>query len=138
MTTLAVQPPALSVRRRWMVVAICALSLFLVGLDTTIVNVGLPSIGSGLSTGTRSLEWVVDAYTVVFASLLISSGAVADRFGRRRVFQCGLVVFGAASVASALAPSLGILVAARAVQGAGASMLSPVALAIVVSAMTDP
>lgn len=118
--------------------AICALSLFLVGLDTTIVNVGLPSIGRGLSTGTRGLEWIVDAYTVVFASLLISAGAVADRFGRRRVFQCGLVVFGAASLASALAPSLGILVAARAVQGAGASMLSPVALAIVVSAMSDP
>ncbi len=118
--------------------AICALSLFLVGLDTTIVNVGLPSIGRGLDAGTRSLEWIVDAYTVVFASLLISSGALADRFGRRRVFQCGLAVFGAASLACALAPSLGVLVAARSVQGAGASMLSPVALAIVVNAMPDP
>src|SRR5690242_9451200 len=106
-TSLAVQPPALNVRRRWTVLAICALSLFLVGLDTTIVNVGLPSIGRGLGAGTRSLEWVVDAYTVVFASLLISSGALADRFGRRRVFQCGLAVFGAASLASALAPSWG-------------------------------
>ena len=137
-TSLAVQPPALSVRRRWTVLAICALSLFLVGLDTTIVNVGLPSIGRGLGAGTRSLEWIVDAYTVVLASLLISSGALADRFGRRRVFQCGLAVFGAASLACALAPSLGVLVAARAVQGAGASMLSPVALAIVVNAMPDP
>jgi MFS family permease len=120
------------------VLAICALSLFLVGLDTTIINVGLPSIGRGLGAGTRSLELVVDAYTVVFASLLISSGALADRFGRRRVFQCGLAVFGAASLASALSPSLGVLVAARAIQGAGASMLSPVALAIVVNAMPDP
>src|SRR5690242_12538316 len=137
-TSLAVQPPALNVRRRWTVLAICALSLFLVGLDTTIVNVGLPSIGRGLGAGTRSLEWVVDAYTVVFASLLISSGALADRFGRRRVFQCGLAVFGAASLASALAPSWAVLVAARAIQGAGASMLSPVALAIVVNAMPDP
>ena len=136
-TTMAVQPE-MSVRRRWTVLAICALSLFLVGLDTTIVNVGLPSIGRGLGAGTRSLEWVVDAYTVVLASLLISSGALADRFGRRRAFQCGLVVFGAASMASALAPSLGVLVAARAVQGAGASLLSPVALAIVVNAMPDP
>ena len=115
-TSLAVQPPVLSVRRRWTVLAICALSLFLVGLDTTIVNVGLPSIGRGLGAGTRSLEWVVDAYTVVFASLLISSGALADRFGRRRVFQCGLAVFGAASLASALAPSWAVLVAARAIQ----------------------
>src|SRR5215469_2892982 len=138
MTTLAVQPPALSVRRRWMVVAICALSLFLVGLDTTIVNVGLPSIGRGLGAGTRGLEWVVDAYTIVFASLLISSGALADRFGRRRFFQIGLAVFGAASLACAFAPSLGALIAARAVQGVGASLLSPVALAIVVNAMPDP
>ena len=130
--------PRLSARRRWTVLAICALSMFLVGLDTTIVNVGLPAIGRGLGVGTRSLEWIVDAYTIVLASLLISSGALADRFGRRRVFQCGLVVFGAASLACALAPSLGVLVAARAVQGIGASMLSPVALAIVVNAMPDP
>ena len=136
-TSLAV-PPALSARRRSTVLAICALSMFLVGLDTTIVNVGLPAIGRGLGVGTRSLEWIVDAYTVVLASLLISSGALADRFGRRRVFRCGLVVFGTASLACALAPSLGVLVAARAVQGVGASMLSPVALAIVVNAMPDP
>ncbi|GGR53053.1 MFS transporter [Streptomyces aurantiogriseus] len=118
--------------------AVCALSMFLVGLDTTIVNVGLPVIGRGLGVGTRGLEWVVDAYTVVLASLLISSGALADRFGRRRVFQCGLIVFGVASLACAVAPSLGFLVVARAVQGVGASMLSPVALAIVVNAMPDP
>jgi EmrB/QacA subfamily drug resistance transporter len=100
--------------------------------------VALPAIGRGLGVGTRSLEWVVDAYTVIFASLLISSGALADRFGRRRLFGYGLVVFGVASLACALAPSLGVLVAARAVQGIGASMLSPVALAIVVNAMPDP
>ncbi|MEU2389636.1 MFS transporter [Streptomyces sp. NPDC007369] len=118
--------------------AVCALSMFLVGLDTTIVNVGLPVIGRGLGADTRSLEWVVDAYTVVLAGLLIASGALADRFGRRRVFRCGLVLFGVASLACAVAPSLGFLVAARAVQGVGASMLSPVALAIVVNAMPDP
>ncbi|WP_190111153.1 MFS transporter [Streptomyces cinnamoneus] len=136
-TSLAAQP-ALSARRRWTVLAVCALSMFLVGLDTTIVNVGLPVIGHGLGVGTRSLEWVVDAYTVVLASLLIVSGALADRFGRRRVFQCGLIVFGVASLACAVAPSFGLLVAARALQGVGASMLSPVALAIVVNAMPDP
>jgi EmrB/QacA subfamily drug resistance transporter len=112
--------------------------MFLVGLDTTIVNVGLPAIGHGLGIGTRSLEWTVDAYTLVLASLLISSGALADRFGRRRVFQVGLVVFGAASLVCAIAPSVGVLIAARALQGIGASMLSPVALAIVVNAMPDP
>ncbi|MFJ8150248.1 MFS transporter [Streptomyces sp. NPDC096048] len=128
----------LSARRRWTVLAVCCLSMFLVGLDTTIVNVGLPAIGRGLAVGTRGLEWIVDAYTLVLASLLISSGALADRFGRRRVFQCGLAVFGAASLVCALAPSAGVLIAARALQGVGASMLSPVALAIVVNAMPDP
>ncbi|NUW46775.1 MFS transporter [Nonomuraea rhodomycinica] len=136
-TTHPVQP-VLSARRRWTVLAVCCLSMFLVGLDTTIVNVGLPAIGRGLGVGTRGLEWVVDAYTLVLASLLISSGALADRFGRRRVFQLGLAVFGAASLACALAPSVGALAAARAAQGVGASMLSPVALAIVVNAMPDP
>ncbi|MBN6051908.1 MFS transporter [Nonomuraea sp. RK-328] len=114
------------------------MSMFLVGLDTTIVNVGLPAIGRGLGAGTRGLEWIVDAYTLVLAGLLISSGALADRFGRRRVFQLGLAVFGVASLACALAPSVGALAAARAAQGIGASMLSPVALAIVVNAMPDP
>ncbi|MGY1577181.1 MFS transporter [Streptomyces sp. MN13] len=137
-TTLSAPPPPLDARRRWTVLAVCALSMFLVGLDTTIVNVGLPEIGRGLGTGTRGLAWVVDAYTVVLASLLIVSGALADRFGRRRVFQSGLIIFGLASLACSLAPSLGALVAARAVQGIGASMLSPVALAIVVNAMPDP
>ncbi|MFD1932369.1 MULTISPECIES: MFS transporter [Nonomuraea] len=127
-----------SARRRRTVLAICCLSLFLVGLDTTIVNVGLPSIGAGLRVGTRGLEWTVDAYTLVLASLLISSGALADRIGRRRVFRLGLVVFGAASVACALAPNVGVLVAARVAQGVGASMLSPVALAIVVNVITEP
>ncbi|MGW3559238.1 MFS transporter [Streptomyces sp. NPDC000963] len=137
-TTSLAAEPGLGARRRWTVLAVCALSMFLVGLDTTIVNVGLPAIGEGLEAGTRGLEWVVDAYTVVLAALLITSGALADRFGRRRVFRVGLVVFGAASLVCAVAPSLGVLVAARAVQGVGASMLSPVALAIVVSAMPDP
>jgi len=124
--------------RPWTVLAICSLSLFLVGLDTTIVNIGLPAIGAGLRTGTRGLEWTVDAYTLVFASLLITSGTLADRVGRRRVFRLGLVVFGVSSAACALAPGIGALVAARAVQGGGASMLSPVALAIVVSVITEP
>src|SRR5689334_3745270 len=122
--------------RGWTVLAICCLSLFLVGLDTTIVNIGLPAIGAGLHVGTRGLEWTVDAYALALASLLISSGALADRIGRRRVFRLGLVVFGAASVACALAPTFGVLVAARVVQGVGGSMLSPVALAIVVNVIT--
>ncbi|MFD7611668.1 MFS transporter [Streptomyces sp. NPDC059828] len=138
MTAIPPSPPVLSARRRWTVLAVCCLSMFLVGLDTTVVNVGLPAIGRGLGVGTRGLEWTVDAYTIALAGCLISSGALADRFGRRRVFRTGLLVFGAASLLCAVAPSVGALVAARAVQGIGASMLSPVALAIVVNAMPDP
>ncbi|MEU7423511.1 MFS transporter [Streptomyces sp. NPDC040750] len=137
-TTTHPAKPVLGRRRRWTVLAVCCLSMFLVGLDTTIVNVGLPAIGRGLDVGTRGLEWTVDAYTIVLAALLISSGALADRFGRRRVFQSGLAVFGVASLVCAWAPSVGALVAARVVQGVGASMLSPVALAIVVNVMPDP
>ncbi|GGN60070.1 MFS transporter [Actinoplanes lobatus] len=124
--------------QRWLVLAICATSIFLVGLDTTAVNVALPAIGDDLRLATADLEWAVDAYTLVLASLMITSGALADRIGRRRVFRIGLVLFGAGSVACALAPSIGVLVAARALQGVGGSMLSPVALAIVVSVITDP
>ncbi|WP_067658023.1 MFS transporter [Nocardia harenae] len=125
-------------RRRWTVLAICALALFLVGLDTTIVTVGLGAIGRGLGVEAGRLAWVVDAYTVTFASLLITAGALADRFGRRRVFQIGLVVFAVASLACAVAPGVELLVVARVLQGVGASMLPPVALAIVVAAMPDP
>ncbi|MFR9752436.1 MFS transporter [Nocardia sp. 004] len=136
--TETIEAPALSTRRRWTVLAICASALFLVGLDTTIVTVGLSEIGHGLGVGEQRTAWLVDAYTVTFASLLVTAGAVADRFGRRRVFQTGLVVFALSSLACAMAPTAEFLVAARVVQGIGASMLSPVALAIVVNAMPDP
>ena len=136
--TLSSPAPMLSRRRRWTVLGVCAAAIFLVGLDTTIVNVALPEIGAGLGATTRALEWVVDAYTIAFASLLITSGAIADRWGRRRVFRTGLVTFGIASILCAAAPSVELLVAARVLQGVGASMLSPVALAIVVNAMPDP
>ncbi|WZH53881.1 MAG: MFS transporter [Nocardioides alkalitolerans] len=123
---------------RWATLATCTLALFLVGLDTTVVNVALPTIGDDLGVTPAALPWVVDAYTLVLASLLISSGALADRFGRRRLLRTGLVVFAAASALCALAPTPELLVAARAAQGAGASMLSPVGLAIVVGAFPDP
>ncbi|WP_436526601.1 MFS transporter [Actinoplanes sp. HUAS TT8] len=124
--------------RQWVVLAIGCTSIFLVGLDTTVVNVALPSIGRELGLGIRQLEWTVDAYTLVLAGLLITSGALADRVGRRRIFRLGLVLFAVGSAGCALAPGLETLVAARVVQGIGGSMLSPVALAIVVSMITDP
>ena len=85
--------PDLSRRRRLLVLAICCMSLFIVGLDSTIVNVALPSISRELHSSVSGLQWVIDAYTLVLASLLMFSGSTADRIGRRRTFQAGLAVF---------------------------------------------
>ncbi len=128
----------LSRERRIGIFLICCLSLFIVGLDVTVVNVALPSIGRDLGGGISGLQWTVDAYTVVLASMLIFSGSVGDRFGRRRTFALGLTLFAAASGLCSLAPSVGLLVAFRALQAVGASMLTPVALSIVTNTFTDP
>ncbi len=120
-----------------LVLAICCLSLFIVGLDTTIVNVALPSIGRELHSSVSGLQWVIDAYTLVLASLLMLSGSTADRIGRRRTFQAGLAVFTAGSLLCSLAPGLGWLVAFRMVQAVGGSMLNPVAMSIITNTFTD-
>ena len=126
-----------SPRRRWAVLAVCCLSLLLVSLDVTIVNVALPRISTGLHASLSGLQWTIDAYALVLASLLMASGALADRHGRRRVFAFGLSLFAIGSLLCSLAPSLGWLVAFRIVQAVGGSMLNPVAMAIVVNTFTD-
>jgi EmrB/QacA subfamily drug resistance transporter len=128
----------LSHARRNLILAICCTSLFIVGLDTTIVNVALPSIGRDLHSGVSGLQWVIDAYILVMASLLMLSGSTADRIGRRRTFQAGLAVFAVASLLCSLAPGLGWLVAFRMLQGIGGSMLNPVALSIVTNVFIGP
>jgi EmrB/QacA subfamily drug resistance transporter len=128
----------LSRQRRYVVLAICCLSLFIVGMDTTIVNVALPSIGHDFNAPVSGLQWTIDAYTLVIASLLMLSGSTGDRIGRRRVFQLGLVVFTLGSLACSLAPSLGWLIAFRALQAVGGSMLNPVAMSIITNTFTDP
>ena len=92
-------------RHRWVVLAICCLSLLLVGMDNTIVNVALPSIRTGLHASLSGLQWTVDAYVLVLASLLMLAGSTGDRIGRRRTFQIGLTVFTVASAACSVAPS---------------------------------
>jgi len=129
--------PELSRRRRTLVLVICCLSLFIVGLDTTIVNVALPSIGRDLRASVAGLQWTVDAYTLVLASLLMLSGATADRVGRRRTFQVGLAVFTVGSGLCSLAPGLGWLIAFRMMQAVGGSMLNPVAMSIITNTFTD-
>jgi EmrB/QacA subfamily drug resistance transporter len=123
---------------RYGVLAICCLSLFIVGLDITVVNVALPSIGRELDAGVSGLQWTIDAYTVVLASLLMLSGSLADRLGRKRTFVAGLAVFSVASLLCSLAPSVGALVAFRVLQAVGASMLTPVAMSIITNTFTDP
>jgi EmrB/QacA subfamily drug resistance transporter len=120
------------------VLAICCMSLFLVGMDSTVINVALPSIGRDFHAPVSGLQWTVDAYMLVVASLLMLSGSVGDRVGRRTVFQAGLVIFTLGSLACSLAPSLGWLIAFRALQAVGGSMLNPVAMAIVTNTFTEP
>jgi MFS family permease len=131
-------PHHLGRRRRLLVLAICSMSLLIVGLDTTIVNVALPAIRRSLHASLSGLQWTIDAYTLVLASLLMLSGSTADRVGRKRVFQIGLFVFSLASLLCALAPSLGLLVAFRALQAVGGAMLNPVAMSIVRNVFEDP
>ncbi len=116
---------------------ICSSSLFIVGLDSTIVNIALPAIGRDLRASVAGLQWTVDGYALVLASLLMLSGATADRVGRRRVFQIGLGVFTVGSALCSLAPSLGWLIAFRMLQAVGGSMLNPVAMSIITNTFTD-
>ncbi|HEX8741974.1 MAG TPA: MFS transporter [Thermoleophilaceae bacterium] len=128
----------LSRRRRIGVLGICCLSLFIVGLDITVVNVALPSIGRELHAPISGLQWTIDAYTVVMASLLMFSGSMADRLGRKRTFVAGLTVFSVASLLCSLAPSVELLVAFRVLQAVGGSMLNPVAMSIITNTFTEP
>ncbi len=106
-------------------------------LDATIVNVALPSIARDLGGGVGSLQWVIDAYTVVFAGLLLSAGSIGDLVGSRKVLDTGLAVFTAASAACAVAPSVGALVGARVAQGVGAALMVPSSLALLRAAYPD-
>jgi EmrB/QacA subfamily drug resistance transporter len=125
-------------RQRVIVLMICSMSLLIVGLDATIVNVALPAIHRSLHAGVSGLQWTIDAYTLVLATLLMLSGSTADRIGRRRVFQIGLSLFSLGSLLCALAPNLGLLIGARVLQAIGGSMLNPVAMSIIRNVFTDP
>ncbi|HZE40848.1 MAG TPA: MFS transporter [Stackebrandtia sp.] len=124
-------------RRRFLVLIICCISMLVVIMDNTIVTVALPTIRDRLGASVSGLQWTVDAYTLVLASFLMFAGSSADRFGRRRVFLIGLASFGVGSLLCSLAPSIGWLIAARALQAVGGTMLNPVALSIVANTFPD-
>ena len=129
--------PPPTAKRRYLILSICCLSLLMVGIDNSAVNVALPSIQRDLSASLSGLQWTLDAYTLTLASLFILAGSTGDRFGRHRVFQAGLATFVAGSAVCGLAPNLGSLVAARAVQGVGGAMMNPVAMSIITNTFTD-
>ncbi|TQM37827.1 MFS transporter [Pseudonocardia cypriaca] len=119
------------------VLAVMCVGMFLVLLDVTVVNVALPSIASGLGADPAATQWIVDAYAVAIAGLLLAGGTIGDRIGHRRVVLAGLGIFGAASAACGLAAGPGTLIAARAAQGVGAALLLPGSLAVITDAFPD-
>ncbi|MDQ0952663.1 EmrB/QacA subfamily drug resistance transporter [Streptomyces phaeochromogenes] len=130
--------PELSHRRRMLVLAICCMSLLIVSLDVTILNVALPAMQKDLDASLAGMQWTIDAYTLVLAALLMLAGSTADRIGRKRVFMAGLVVFTIGSVLCSLAPNLESFVVFRMIQAVGGSMLNPVAMSIITNTFTDP
>jgi EmrB/QacA subfamily drug resistance transporter len=127
---------SLSARRKGIILVSCCLSLLIVSMDATIVNVAIPNIRTDLGASASQLQWVIDIYTLVLASLLLLSGATADRFGRRRTFQIGLTVFALGSLLCSLSPTIQILILARMLQAIGGSMLNPVAMSIITQVFT--
>ncbi|WKD34751.1 MFS transporter [Streptomyces xanthophaeus] len=127
-----------SPRQRTLVLAICCMSLLIVSLDNTVLNVALPSMRRDLDASVSGLQWSIDAYTLVLASLLMLAGSTADRIGRRKVFVAGLVAFTGGSLLCSLAPSLNWLIVFRMVQAVGGAMLNPVAMSIITNTFTDP
>src|SRR5215470_16587848 len=136
----AVRPAAAQsavARRKWAMLAVLCLSLLVIVVDTTIVNVALPTLARQLHATTSGLQWIVDAYTLAFASLLLLAGALADRYGRHRALAAGLAAFAAASLAAALTRTTGELIAARAAMGMAAAFIMPATLSILTSVFTD-
>jgi EmrB/QacA subfamily drug resistance transporter len=117
--------------RKWWTLAAVAFGLFMIMLDNTVVNVALPSIERDLHVSISSLEWIVTAYALTFAALLITGGKLGDLFGRKRIFIIGIAIFTLSSLACGLAPSAGFLIGARAVQGVGAALMNPASLSII-------
>ncbi|MBM3131934.1 MAG: MFS transporter, partial [Chloroflexi bacterium] len=118
-------------KRRWWTLAVLSMSLLIIGIDNTILNVALPTLQRELDTTGSELQWIVDAYVLAFAALLLTMGALGDRFGRALLLRIGIFVFGAASFGATFADSASHLVIARSIMGIGASMIMPATLAII-------
>jgi EmrB/QacA subfamily drug resistance transporter len=122
---------------RWVALGVLCTSLLAIVIDNTIVNVALPTLARDLDAGVRELQWVVDAYTLVFAGTLLLAGTLGDRFGRRRALLAGLACFGLSSLVAAYAGGVGMLIAGRALMGAGAAFIMPATLSLLASVFAD-
>src|SRR5579863_305438 len=116
--------------RRWWTLAVLCLCLLVIGLDNTILNVALPTLVRDLHASQTQLQWIVDAYTIVYASLLLTTGSLGDKFGRKGALMVGLLTFGAGSLASAFSGSAAMLIAARGLAGIGGCIIMPATLSI--------
>jgi EmrB/QacA subfamily drug resistance transporter len=130
--------PRQAYERRWLTLLVLCISLMVIGVDNTILNVALPSLVRQLHASTSQLQWIVDAYTIVFAGLLLTAGSLGDRFGRKRGLTVGLAVFGAGSLLSALSGSATMLIGTRALMGVGAAFIMPSTLSILTNVFTVP
>jgi DHA2 family methylenomycin A resistance protein-like MFS transporter len=135
--TPAAPRPGATARNPWLTLTVVSGGLFLAVLSTTVVSVALPSIGQGLRADATDLEWIVDAYVLVYATLLLSGGALGDRYGRKGLFVLGIVVFGLGSLLSGLAPSVPLLLVGRVIQGIGPALLVPGSLTIIRATFED-
>ena len=119
--------------RRWWTLAVLCLSLLVIGLDNTILNVALPTLQRDLDASSSQLQWIVDVYMLVFAGVLLTAGSLGDRFGRKRALTFGLAVFGLGSLGSALATTPEVLIVMRALMGIGGAFIMPSTLSILVA-----
>src|SRR5262249_2528725 len=126
-------PPSTTHRNRWKILAVLSLSLVIIGLDNTVMNVALPSIQEELGVSGSTLQWIVDAYLLAFAGALLAAGNLGDRHGRKRALQAGLLLFALASVGAALAPTGGRRCAARAGLGIGPGLIMPAPLSTIMA-----
>lgn len=139
----ALRDPDTVYRRRWLTLLVLCISLIVITLDNTILNVAIPTLAhtkatGGLGASASQLQWMVDAYVIVFAGLLLTAGSLGDRFGRYRALAFGLAVFGAGSALSAFAGSANMLIATRALMGIGGAFIMPSTLSIITNVFTDP
>ena len=124
--------------RRWLILAVLCMSLLIIVMDNTILNVAIPSLMTDLGASNSQVQWIVDSYVLVFAGLLLTAGSLSDRFGRKGALQIGIVLFGMGSVAAALSESANQLIFTRAFMGIGGALIMPATLSILTNVFRDP